>query len=125
MHYHIGNWLRNTISSILNLEQKLQVPVFLFIKEKELKFTTCINQLFLDKNIDAGYKEYQVPHLINEASGIGTGQLPDKEGQMYHSTVDDLYLIPTGEVPITNMFRGNLVSEDDFPIHMYRLYSLF
>ena len=88
-------------------------PVY---KGKGAKLQRALINYFLDKNIEAGYKEYQVPHLINEASGIGTGQLPDKEGQMYHSTVDDLYLIPTGEVPITNMFRGNLVSEDDFPI---------
>jgi len=57
-----------------------------------------------------------VPHLVNEASGFGTGQLPDKEGQMYHVTEDDLYLIPTAEVPITNMFRGNLMQETEFPI---------
>ena len=57
-----------------------------------------------------------MPHLINESSGIGTGQLPDKEGQMYHIGFDDLYLIPTGEVPITNMFRGNIVNESDLPI---------
>lgn len=88
-------------------------PVY---KDKGAKLQRALINYFLDKNIDAGYKEYQVPHLINEASGIGTGQLPDKEGQMYHSTVDDLYLIPTGEVPITNMFRGNLLSEDEFPI---------
>ena len=57
-----------------------------------------------------------MPHLINESSGIGTGQLPDKEGQMYHVGIDDLYLIPTGEVPITNMFRGNIVNGGDLPI---------
>jgi len=88
-------------------------PVY---KGKGARLQRALINYFLDKNIEAGYKEYQVPHLVNEASGIATGQLPDKEGQMYHSTVDDLYLIPTGEVPITNMFRGNLISEDDFPI---------
>ncbi len=71
---------------------------------------------FLDKNTAAGYTEYQVPLMVNEASGFGTGQLPDKEGQMYHVTVDDLYLIPTAEVPVTNMFRGNLLAESDLPI---------
>ncbi len=71
---------------------------------------------FLDKNIAAGYTEYQMPLMINEASGYGTGQLPDKEGQMYHVGVDDLYLIPTAEVPITNMFRGDLLTHADFPI---------
>jgi len=71
---------------------------------------------FLDKNTAAGYTEYQVPHLVNEASGFGTGQLPDKEGQMYHDTVDDLYLIPTAEVPVTNIFRNDLRSESELPI---------
>ena len=71
---------------------------------------------FLDKNTEAGYTEYQLPHLINEASGIGTGQLPDKEGQMYHVTEDNLYLIPTAEVPGTNLFRDTLLNESDLPI---------
>lgn len=56
----------------------------------------------MDKNTDAGYQEFQVPHMVNEASGYGTGQLPDKEGQMYYVSADDLYLIPTAEVPVTN-----------------------
>ena len=88
-------------------------PVY---KGKGAKLQRALISYFLDKNTAAGYTEYQVPHVINEASGIGTGQLPDKEGQMYHVGVDDLYLIPTGEVPITNMFRGNLVNEGDLPI---------
>lgn len=71
---------------------------------------------FLDKNTAAGYTEYQVPHLVNEASGFGTGQLPDKEGQMYHVTEDNLYLIPTAEVPVTNIFRDDLLNETDLPI---------
>ena len=71
---------------------------------------------FLDKNTEAGYTEYQVPHLVNEASGFGTGQLPDKEGQMYHVTADNLYLIPTAEVPATNIFRDTLLNENDLPI---------
>lgn len=70
---------------------------------------------FLDKNTEAGYTEYQVPHLVNEASGFGTGQLPDKEGQMYHVTLDNLYLIPTAEVPATNIFRDTLLNESDLP----------
>jgi seryl-tRNA synthetase len=88
-------------------------PVY---KGKGARLQRALINYFLDKNVAAGYKEYQVPHLINEASGYGTGQLPDKEGQMYHSTIDDLYLIPTAEVPITNMFRGNLLLENEFPI---------
>lgn len=71
---------------------------------------------FLDKNVAAGYTEFQLPLLVNEASGFGTGQLPDKEGQMYYVNEDDLYLIPTSEVPMTNMYRGNLLSEPDLPI---------
>ena len=71
---------------------------------------------FLDKNTEAGYTEYQVPHLVNEASGFGTGQLPDKEGQMYHVTLDNLYLIPTAEVPATNIFRDTLLNENELPI---------
>lgn len=71
---------------------------------------------FLAKNAQAGYTEYQVPLVVNEASGFGTGQLPDKEGQMYHVTEDDLYLIPTAEVPLTNMYRGDLLTEEQLPI---------
>ena len=71
---------------------------------------------FLDKNTGAGYTEYQLPLLVNEASGFGTGQLPDKEGQMYHVTEDNLYLIPTAEVPGTNIFRDELLDENDLPI---------
>ncbi len=71
---------------------------------------------FLDKNTAAGYLEMQVPHLVNEASGFGTGQLPDKEGQMYHVGEDNLYLIPTAEVPVTNLLRNEIVAESDLPI---------
>ena len=88
-------------------------PVY---KGKGARLQRALISYFLDKNTAAGYTEYQVPHMVNEASGFGTGQLPDKEGQMYHVTGDDLYLIPTAEVPMTNMFRGNLLSEKDFPI---------
>ena len=88
-------------------------PVY---KGKGARLQRALINYFLDKNTKAGYKEIQVPHLVNEASGFGTGQLPDKEGQMYHITEDDLYLIPTAEVPITNVFRGNLMQESDFPI---------
>jgi seryl-tRNA synthetase len=61
-------------------------------------------------------KKYQVPHLVNEASGYGTGQLPDKEGQMYHVGIDDLYLIPTAEVPVTNLFRDVILNENELPV---------
>jgi seryl-tRNA synthetase len=88
-------------------------PVY---KGKGAKLQRALISYFLDKNTDAGYKEYQVPHLVNEASAYGTGQLPDKDGQMYHDATDNLYLIPTAEVPVTNIFRDDLVSESDLPI---------
>ena len=88
-------------------------PVYI---DKGARLQRALIAYFLDKNVEAGYKEYQLPHLINSASGVGTGQLPDKEGQMYHVTEDDLYLIPTAEVPGTNIFRNTLVSEADLPI---------
>lgn len=88
-------------------------PVY---KGKGAKLQRALITYFLDKNTEAGYQEYQVPHVVNEASGFGTGQLPDKEGQMYHIGIDDLYLIPTAEVPVTNLFRDDLVQESDLPI---------
>lgn len=88
-------------------------PVY---KGKGARLQRALINYFLDKNIAAGYKEYQVPHLVNEASGYGTGQLPDKEGQMYHVGIDDLYLIPTAEVPVTNLFRDVILSENELPI---------
>ena len=88
-------------------------PVY---KGKGARLQRALINYFLDKNIAAGYKEYQVPHLVNEASGYGTGQLPDKEGQMYHVGIDDLYLIPTAEVPVTNLFRDVILSENELPV---------
>ncbi len=88
-------------------------PVY---KGKGAKLQRALIAYFLDKNTDAGYQEFQVPHVVNEASGYGTGQLPDKEGQMYHIGIDDLYLIPTAEVPVTNIFRDIILNENDFPI---------
>tara|TARA_B100000795_G_C22796511_1_gene439607 strand:+ start:1336 stop:2610 length:1275 start_codon:yes stop_codon:yes gene_type:complete len=98
------------------LGTKISGAGFPVYKGKGARLQRALISYFLDKNTQAGYTEYQVPHLINEASGIGTGQLPDKEGQMYYVGEDDLYLIPTGEVPITNIFRGNLVNESELPI---------
>lgn len=88
-------------------------PVY---KGKGARLQRALIAYFLDKNTAAGYTEIQVPHLVNELSGYGTGQLPDKEGQMYHVTADDLYLIPTAEVPVTNMFRDVILNENDFPV---------
>ncbi|KIA95523.1 seryl-tRNA synthetase [Pedobacter kyungheensis] len=88
-------------------------PVY---KGKGARLQRALINFFLDHATAAGYKEMQVPHLVNAASGFGTGQLPDKEGQMYHSTVDDLYLIPTAEVPVTNLYRDVIIKEEDLPI---------
>ncbi|MGW9684983.1 serine--tRNA ligase [Flagellimonas sp. 2504JD1-5] len=88
-------------------------PVY---KGKGARLQRALISYFLDKNTDAGYLEVQPPLMVNEASGYGTGQLPDKEGQMYHVQADDLYLIPTAEVPITNLHRGDMVAREDFPI---------
>lgn len=88
-------------------------PVY---KGKGAKLQRALIAYFLDKNTAAGYTEMQVPLLVNEASGYGTGQLPDKEGQMYHIGADDLYLIPTAEVPVTNIFRDVILNENEFPI---------
>ena len=95
---------------------KLNGAGFPVYKGKGAKLQRALITYFLDKNTEAGYNEYQVPHVVNEASGYGTGQLPDKEGQMYHVGVDNLYLIPTAEVPVTNIFRDTLLNESDLPI---------
>ncbi len=88
-------------------------PVY---KGQGARLQRALINFFLDRNTAAGYKEMQPPHLINEASGYGTGQLPDKEGQMYHIEKDNLYLIPTAEVPVTNFYRDIILDESDFPI---------
>ena len=95
---------------------KLTGAGFPVYKGKGAKLQRALITYFLDKNTEAGYNEYQVPHVVNEASGYGTGQLPDKEGQMYHVGIDNLYLIPTAEVPVTNIFRDVLLNESDLPI---------
>ena len=90
-------------------------PVY---KGKGARLQRALISFFLDRNIESGYQEIQPPHLVNEASGYGTGQLPDKEGQMYHVTADNLYLIPTAEVPVTNLLRDVLLQESELPITM-------
>lgn len=98
------------------LGNKITGAGFPVYKGKGARFQRALITYFLDKAAESGYTEYQLPLLVNEASGFGTGQLPDKEGQMYHVTEDDLYLIPTAEVPITNIFRNRLLTEVDLPI---------
>ncbi|HHW81497.1 MAG TPA: serine--tRNA ligase [Bacteroidales bacterium] len=88
-------------------------PVY---KGKGARLQRALINFFLDNARDNGFLEIQPPYLVNADSGFGTGQLPDKEGQMYHAEVDDLYLIPTAEVPITNIYRDVIVDKDDFPI---------
>ena len=97
------------------LGNKITGAGFPVYKGKGARLQRALINYFLDKNTAAGYDEIQVPHLVNEASGFGTGQLPDKEGQMYHVTADDLYLIPTAEVPATNIFRDVLLQEHELP----------
>ena len=98
------------------LGNKITGAGFPVYKGKGAKLQRALINYFLDKNSEAGYDEVQVPHLVNEASGIATGQLPDKEGQMYHDAQDNLFLIPTAEVPVTNIFRDVILKEDEFPI---------
>ncbi len=90
-------------------------PVY---KGQGARLQRALINFFLDEATKAGYREFQPPLLVNEASGFGTGQLPDKEGQMYHSTADDLYLIPTAEVPLTNLYRDVILKEDELPVKM-------
>ncbi len=90
-------------------------PVY---KGKGARLQRALINYFLDKAREAGFLEIEPPYLVNEDSGYGTGQLPDKEGQMYHATADNLYLIPTAEVPVTNIFRDVILSEDELPIKL-------
>jgi len=88
-------------------------PVY---KQKGAQLQRALINFFLDNAREAGYMEIQPPYLVNADSGYGTGQLPDKEGQMYHSTIDDLYLIPTAEIPVTNIYRDTILNEKELPI---------
>ncbi|MCP4884219.1 MAG: serine--tRNA ligase [Flavobacteriales bacterium] len=98
------------------LGNKITGAGFPVYKGKGAKLQRALIAYFLDKNTEAGYTEIQPPLMINEASGYGTGQLPDKEGQMYQIGLDNLYMIPTAEVPVTNMYRDVILKESDFPI---------
>lgn len=91
---------------------------FPLYKGKGAKLQRALIQYFLDYNTEAGYTEYLPPLMVNEATAYGTGQLPDKEGQMYHATVDNFYLIPTAEVPVTNIYRDEILKEADLPVKM-------
>jgi seryl-tRNA synthetase len=99
----------------LELGVKITGAGFPVYKGKGAKLQRALISFFLDNAIDAGYHEVAPPHLVNEDSARGTGQLPDKEGQMYHATVDNFYLIPTAEVPVTNIYRDEIIEERDLP----------
>jgi seryl-tRNA synthetase len=112
------HWELVTEKNIIDFELGVKItgagfPVY---RGKGARLQRALINYFLDKNTEAGYEEIMPPHLVNEASGFGTGQLPDKEGQMYHATEDNLYLIPTAEVPVTNIFRDVIVKKEDLPI---------
>jgi seryl-tRNA synthetase len=102
----------------LELGVKLTGAGFPVYRGKGARLQRALIQFFLDEAVKAGYEEIMPPHLVNEDSARGTGQLPDKEGQMYHATADNLYLIPTAEVPVTNILRDEIIPEKDLPIKM-------
>jgi len=115
-----GHWEIASQKDIIDFELGVKItgagfPVY---KGKGAILQRALIQYFLNEAGKAGYQEMQVPIVINEASGYGTGQLPDKEGQMYHIGNDDLYLIPTAEVPLTNIYRDSIVKEEEFPIKL-------
>ena len=115
---HLTHWDLSKKLNIIDFDLGSKVtgsgfPVYL---NKGAKLQRALINYFLDKNIDAGYEEVQVPILINEKSGIATGQLPDKEGQMYYINDDNLYLAPTAEVPVTNMFRDSIIDSKSIPL---------
>ncbi len=99
-----------------DLGVKLTGAGFPVYKGKGARLQRALINYFLDRNTAAGYQEVEPPIVVNEASGFGTGQLPDKEGQMYHCTVDNLYLVPTAEVPLTNIYRDVILEERELPI---------
>ncbi|MDE5851545.1 MAG: serine--tRNA ligase, partial [Alistipes sp.] len=101
-----------------DLGVKLTGAGFPVYKGKGARLQRALINYFLDYNTAAGYQEVEPPVMVNEASGFGTGQLPDKEGQMYHATVDNFYMVPTAEVPVTNIFRDVILDEKDFPVKM-------
>lgn len=114
----LPHWELLSKYDIVDLELGVKVtgagfPVY---KGKGARLQRALINFFLDQAVEAGYQEVQVPLLVNEDSAFATGQLPDKEGQMYHVGGDDFYLIPTAEVPVTNLYRGTIVKEEQFPI---------
>ena len=119
--YNLKNhWDLSREYDIIDFElgSKITGSGFPVYKDKGAKLQRALINFFLDRNSSAGYNEFQVPHLVNSDSAYATGQLPDKDGQMYHVTNDDFYLIPTAEVPITNIYRDRILTVDEIPIMM-------
>ena len=114
----VPHWELASQYNVINFELGVKIagagfPVYL---GKGAKLQRSLVQFFLDRNTEAGYMEINPPHVVNEVSGYGTGQLPDKEGQMYFVSEDNLYLIPTAEVPVTNIYRDTILDEKELPI---------
>ena len=118
LHNALPHWDLAKKYDIIDFELgvKLTGAGFPVYKGKGARLQRALISFFLDEAQKAGYLEVQPPLMVNEDSGFGTGQLPDKEGQMYHATLDNLYLIPTAEVPVTNIYRDVILKESDFPI---------
>lgn len=116
----LPHWELAKIYGLIDFElgNKVTGSGFPFYTGAGARYQRSLIQYFLDYNIAAGYKEYLPPFMVNEDSAYGTGQLPDKEGQMYHATADNFYLIPTAEVPVTNIYRNEIIQEKDLPVKM-------
>jgi len=116
----LAHWDLAKKYDLINFElgNKVTGAGFPFYKNKGAKLQRALIQYFLDYNTAAGYIEYEPPFMVNETSAYGTGQLPDKEGQMYYVNADNLFLIPTAEVPLTNIYRDDILQENDLPIKM-------
>lgn len=118
--HKLPHWELTTKYGLVDFElgNKLTGSGFPVYMGQGAKLQRSLINLFLTYNIDKGYKEYYPPHMVNEASAYGTGQLPDKEGQMYHVTADGYYMIPTAEVPVTNIYRDTIIAEQELPVKM-------
>ena len=116
----VPHWELAKKYDLINFElgNKVTGAGFPFYKNKGAKMQRALIQYFLDFNTAAGYTEYEPPFMVNEFSAFGTGQLPDKEGQMYLATADNLFLIPTAEVPLTNIYRDEIIKENELPVKM-------